>query len=217
MSPVILLGRLFAAFRRLPEALWIWECRLKGVRVGNNVMMVGRPIVSVFPDSEIHLANKSRILSSLRSNPLGCFQPCVLRTIGAGAVLKLGSHVGMSGCVVIAAESVIIGEETIIGSGAMILDNDFHLPTGEFGWTFDYGKTSRPVTIGRGVFIGARAIILKGVTIGDRAVIGAGAVVTRDVPAHSLATGNPALVRSEAANILKQCDNRDSIDPTAQA
>jgi len=44
------------------------------------------------------------------------------------------------------------------------------------------------------VFIGARAIVLKGVTIGDRAVIGAGAVVTKDVPAFHLAVGNPVEV-----------------------
>jgi acetyltransferase-like isoleucine patch superfamily enzyme len=42
------------------------------------------------------------------------------------------------------------------------------------------------------VFVGARAIILKGVTIGDRAVIGAGAVVSKDVPAGHIAAGNPA-------------------------
>ena len=48
--------------------------------------------------------------------------------------------------------------------------------------------------IGRGVFVGAHAIILKGVTIGDRAVVGAGAVVTQDVPARQLAVGNPARI-----------------------
>ncbi len=74
----------------------------------------------------------------------------------------------------------------------MIIDNDFHLPVGEWGWSDDSTTNARPIRIGRGVFVGARAIVLKGVTIGDRAVVGAGAVVTRDVPAHHIAVGNPA-------------------------
>jgi acetyltransferase-like isoleucine patch superfamily enzyme len=49
-----------------------------------------------------------------------------------------------------------------------------------------------PIRIGRGVFVGARSIVLKGVTIGDGAVVGAGSVVTSDVPAHTLVAGNPA-------------------------
>jgi len=59
---------------------------------------------------------------------------------------------------------------------------------------------ARPIKIGRNVFIGTRAIILKGVTIGDRAVIGAGAVVTKDVPADHLAVGNPCSVFPKAAS-----------------
>lgn len=51
-----------------------------------------------------------------------------------------------------------------------------------------------PITIGDSVWIGAGAIILGGVTIGDRSVIGAGSVVTKDIPADSLAVGNPCKV-----------------------
>ena len=55
-----------------------------------------------------------------------------------------------------------------------------------------------PIVIGDHVWIGTNAIVLKGVTIGDGAVIAAGAVVTRDVPAHSLAAGVPArVIRSD--------------------
>lgn len=48
------------------------------------------------------------------------------------------------------------------------------------------------IDIGRNVFIGARAFLLPGVIIGDDAVVGACAVVTKDVPAHSIVAGNPA-------------------------
>ena len=52
----------------------------------------------------------------------------------------------------------------------------------------------RPVTIGDDVWIGANALILKGVSIGDRAIVGAGAVVTKDVAADVVVAGNPARV-----------------------
>ena len=95
---------------------------------------------------------------------------------------------------IVAAASVRIGEGTFVGADAMIFDNDFHAPVGEFRWGEFAPENPRPVIIGRGAFIGARAMVLKGVTIGDRTVVGAGAVVTKDVPAHHFAVGNPARI-----------------------
>lgn len=56
---------------------------------------------------------------------------------------------------------------------------------------YEYGI---PVTIGDNVWIGGNTVILPGVTIGDCAVIGAGSVVTKDIPAWSIAAGNPCRV-----------------------
>lgn len=53
---------------------------------------------------------------------------------------------------------------------------------------------AKPITIGNNVWIGAQCCILPGVTIGDNCVIGAGSVVTKDIPANSLAYGNPCQV-----------------------
>ncbi|MBV9758771.1 MAG: hypothetical protein JO047_17135 [Alphaproteobacteria bacterium] len=53
---------------------------------------------------------------------------------------------------------------------------------------------ARDVSLGDRVWVGQRSMILKGVTIGHDAIIGAGAVVTRSVPAHCIAAGNPARV-----------------------
>jgi acetyltransferase-like isoleucine patch superfamily enzyme len=120
-----------------------------------------------------------------------------LATIAPGAEIKLADRVGASSSIICAATSIVIGEGTIIGGGAMILDTDFHLQTKEGDWGTDPQAVSRPVVIGRKCFIGARAIILKGVTVGDNAVIGAGAVVSRNVEANTAVAGNPAILIKE--------------------
>jgi putative colanic acid biosynthesis acetyltransferase WcaF len=51
---------------------------------------------------------------------------------------------------------------------------------------------TKPITIGKNSFIGARAMILPGVCIGDRAIVGAMSVVSKDVPDHQIVAGNPA-------------------------
>ena len=52
----------------------------------------------------------------------------------------------------------------------------------------------KPTKIGRCVFLGPNTVVLAGVTIGDHCVIGAGSVVTRDIPAYTVAAGVPARV-----------------------
>jgi len=192
MTTAEILGSCLARLRALPSRVWLMEAKFKGVECHPDVLFLGRPLIHRGEGSEMILSQGVRIASALRANPLGCFQPSVLRTMALGARLELGKNVGISGTVLCAGKSIVIGEDTIIGSGAMILDNDLHAPLGEWGWREEYATNAREVRIGRGVFIGARAIIMKGVTIGDRAVIGAGAVVTKDVPERMIAVGNPA-------------------------
>lgn len=175
---------------------WLWrvEARLRGLELGREVIMNGRPYLYRSPESRIAIGERVTLNSALRSNPIGCSRPVSLRTTRAGAEIILGERVGLSGTSICAAASVVIGEGTFVGADTIIVDNDFHAPAGEFDWGPETPENPKPVRIGRGAFIGARCIILKGVTIGDRAVVGAGAVVTRDVPAGCLAAGNPARI-----------------------
>jgi acetyltransferase-like isoleucine patch superfamily enzyme len=60
--------------------------------------------------------------------------------------------------------------------------------------SLDLPNISAPVFIGRYTWVGGGTIILPGVSIGEGAVIGAGSVVTKDIPAYTIAVGNPAQV-----------------------
>ncbi len=94
----------------------------------------------------------------------------------------------------------LIGNRVLIGSGALITDNDAH-PVHVVPRRYSKEKIGAlPVVIEDDVFIGARAIILKGVHIGKGAVVGAGAVVSKDVPALSIVAGNPATIMGKVSN-----------------
>src|SRR5882724_3400171 len=196
-TPATWMGNRIGKMRQCTSFLWRLEARLKGVEFEGRSEFLGRPLISLAKGGGITLGDRVRIYSALRANPLGCFQPCVLRAMAPGARLVLARGVGLSGTVMCAARAIEVGEGTIFGSGAMVFDNDFHVPQREWEWVDSPElsmETARPIRIGRGAFIGARAIILKGVSIGDRAIIGAGTVVTHDVPARHLAVGNPARI-----------------------
>jgi acetyltransferase-like isoleucine patch superfamily enzyme len=209
MAPAVLLGKFFDRLKRVPSFLWHLEGRFKGVEYGRNIDLVGRPIISRAENSRLSVGDGAKINSLVRANPLALTRPTVLRTLVAGAELRLDKGVGVSGAAICAGSKIIIGEYTFIGAGVLIMDNDFHHPIGDWQWATDSSIGARPIIIGRGVFIGANAIILKGVTIGDRAMIGAGAVVTRDVPAFHTAVGNPAKVFPNKEDLMKPQINTD--------
>ena len=58
----------------------------------------------------------------------------------------------------------------------------------------EQGVSTTPVIIGDDIWIGANAVVLPGVSIGNHSVVAAGAVVTKDVPPHSLVAGVPAKI-----------------------
>ncbi|SHI49860.1 DapH/DapD/GlmU-related protein [Pseudozobellia thermophila] len=87
---------------------------------------------------------------------------------------------------------ITIGDNVMIGPKTIIWSRDHGIELGEPMNMQPH--VEQPISIGDDVWIGAGAIILKGVSIGDGAVIGAGAVVTKDIPSNGIAVGNPAKV-----------------------
>lgn len=88
-------------------------------------------------------------------------------------------------------ERVTIGNNVSIAYNVLIQDSDYHTTYDEAG---SPKPETLPITIEDNVWIGANAIILKGVALGEGCVVAAGSVVTKSAPAHSLIGGNPARV-----------------------
>lgn len=161
--------------------------------MGCAFVCIGRPGINRTSGSSIALGDKVTLCNSGMANPLAENGRCRLATVARGAEIILEDQVGLSSVIICAASKVVIGEGSIVGGGAMIIDTDFHSCNPDGTWGTDPKSVSHPVQIGKRCFIGARAVILKGVTIGDHAVIGAGAVVSRDVAPYAIVAGNPAV------------------------
>lgn len=93
---------------------------------------------------------------------------------------------------------VTIGDDVLFGPNVSLLPpmhplrwQDRNVRQAEDGSTYDY-EYGKPIVIGSNCWFGGNVTVIGGVTIGEGCVIGAGSVVTRDIPPHTVAVGNPA-------------------------
>ena len=109
-----------------------------------------------------------------------------------GHGIRLGEHAFVNfGCTFLDGGLITIGRHTLVGPNCQIYTPTHpqnHLARRE------PVETALPVDIGDDCWLGGGVIVCPGVHIGPRCIIGAGSVVTHDIPADSLAAGNPARV-----------------------
>lgn len=117
-------------------------------------------------------------------------------------------------CINNAVGDVIIGDHTRIGLhntiiGPVTIGHHVNLAQGITVTALNHnfeeknqridaqGVSTKSVIIGDDIWIGANAVVLPGVSIGNHSVVAAGAVVTKDVPPHTLVAGIPAKIIKE--------------------
>ena len=115
-------------------------------------------------------------------------------------ILHIGDNVQLNDYVHIGvAKGVYIGDNTLIASKVFISDHNHGNYADEnqsnpITFPIERELFSKEVRIGSNVWIGEFVSILPGVTIGDGAIIGSMSLVTKDIPAFSIAVGSPAKV-----------------------
>lgn len=139
-----------------------------------------------FPKSKIKIGNFSLFNNSNRLNQIGVNHPCICSTHSTTAQICIGDSCGFSGTSIAAYKRIIIGNNVLCGANTIINDFDWHLNR--------YPSTPKDVVIGNNVWLGVNVVVMKGVTIGDNTIIGANSIVTKDIPANTIAAGNPCKV-----------------------
>ena len=181
---------------RIWSLLQITRLKLLGVEVAWDCWILGTPRIKRHPGSTIRLGRRVSLFSAAFANPLGPQTKCYLHTMVPGALIEIGDDAGISSSTIVARERVRIGERTIIGADSLIIDSDFHSLDAEMRRKAVTDKPMViPVVVENDVFVGARCILLKGAILKNKAVLGAGSVLAKEVPAESVAWGNPASFR----------------------
>lgn len=169
-----------------------------GVDVPGSSELLGQALIRK-PGGRITIDEESLVEATL-----------VAETVNA--VITIGRNTFVGGQTLVdCVMDISIGDDVLISHGCLITDSDNHsiyyqdrkkdLKDWWREQEHDWSTTSTaPVRIENGAWIGARAIILKGVTVGQGAVVAAGSVVTKTVPPYTIVAGNPARIIKDIAH-----------------
>lgn len=174
-----------------PIGSWESWLRFNGAEVRGTVNVYGKPRIIRWGNPTIIIEDGVTFDSDPMHNDAGIIHPCTLSVTGDGR-LYIGENSGFSGVQVCCTKSITIGRNVWVGVNVTIYDTDFHPIDPYERLKLDTSAKSGDVIIDDGVWIGANAMILKGVHIGKGSVIAAGSVVTKDVPEFTVFGGNPA-------------------------
>jgi acetyltransferase-like isoleucine patch superfamily enzyme len=119
--------------------------------------------------------------------------PTTIFTHAPAAVVRFGDQVQLTGTRFGCEQRIDVGNRSGL-SDARLMDTDFHALEVYDQPRYNTRGASRPIVLGPNVWIGAAAMVLKGVTVGENSVVAAGAVVAQRVPPNVVVFGNPARV-----------------------
>ncbi|MEA1960138.1 MAG: acyltransferase [Bacillota bacterium] len=177
----------FKEAKKLRQEIADWYTTMRAKRhlasYGNNLRARNPREFFLGKCAEVHIGNNVLLERQVRFS------------LGDGARVVVGDDTYLGdGCNVLAVKEITFGKGCAISWHVLFMDTSSH------PLAFDGGEPVTrigPIHIEDHVWIGCRAVILKGVTIGEGAIVANNAVVTRDVPPRTMVGGNPARVIRE--------------------
>lgn len=150
-------------------------------------------IVAIGGHGGLHRKSISLMLNKYGFEPLSVIHHSSI--VAKNVKLGIGIQILMNSTICARVE---IGDFVIVNSSSSI---DHGCTIGPYSHIGPGAILAGCVKIEKNVFIGTNATILPNLTIGENTVIGAGAVVTKNIPANSIAYGNPAIIKSSFTTI----------------
>ncbi len=173
---------------RLRQYAWIARARMRtfwwkmlGMKVGTRTLL---PPIHVTWPHQISIGARCILEQGIHFKFDGPWKP------GPSIIVGDGTFIG-TGCEFNCHAEIAIGNLCMIAAGCRFVDTDHGFAERSRPMMHQKG-TKGPIQIADDVWVGANAVILKGVTIGRGAIVGAGAVVTKSVPEFEIWGGVPA-------------------------
>ena len=157
------------------------------IDLSNEAMRITADLNGSYHEPEEIRALFSKLIGKPVDETFNLFPPF---TTDCGKNINLGENIFINaGCRFQDHGGITIGDGALIGHNVVLATLNHGFAPEKRSNTYP-----APIVIGKNVWVGANVTVVPGVTIGDKAVIAAGVVVTKDVPANTIAGGVPAKV-----------------------
>lgn len=170
-------------WQELSDRITTWMVKRHLASCGENLRARNPGMFFLGKGAEVHIGNNVKLEKKVR------FSLADNARVYIGDNSYLGDYT-----LVLANDEISIGKDCAISWHVLFMDTSSH----PLGFAGEEPKTKiAPIRVEDHVWIGCRAVILKGVTVGEGSIIANNAVVTKDVPLRTMVAGNPARVIKE--------------------
>ena len=178
------------------------ELKKPNIKCGHGLILNGLPLLEIADNASLEIGNNVTLTSWNKEYHINLNSPVKLYADKPGAHITIGDNSRIHGSCLHAYKKIVIGKNCLIAANCNIIDSNGHeLSFDDPENRINSKDDPREVTISDNVWIGAGCLILPGVIVGEGSVISANSVVSKSIPSHVLAGGNPAIVLKEYKNI----------------
>ena len=186
---MVILGRIHSVLNKCHLLYLKFTC--PNLVLGKNAKVDWKSNIDI-GDNKLTIGANTRIRSLSKNYHVGMPWNAKIFIDVKDAKVEIGENCRIVGTFIHAQKEIIIGNNTLLGTGVNIFDSNGHEVNSA---DRTIGRdTPQPIRIGNNVWVGLNATILKGTTIGDNSIVTTGSVVKGHFPANVIIQGNPAVI-----------------------